>query len=329
MKSILSNFSRYMHDVLGLMVQPKPWRDAGRMPVFLHDSYQFANCILLDTPCLLMYKNTKDDIKPLALAKQIILVRQHWAGVVLFLSESMAPYFRLRLIEQNIPFVVPGNQLYLPPLGVDLREQYNKKRPAIQTFSPATQTVILYALCHDEAQLPSSATEMAKLLGYSRMTMTRVFDELEAEDIGTIINQGNERRWSFPEGMQLLWESTRPHMRTPVKKRLWTIQPRGGWAGVPAGLTALSSYTMLATPERPVYAMSSKEWALLGQTGYTDEYEIPEVAEKCLLELWSYPPHIFAGNDRVDPFSLYLSLQYDADERVQLALTQMMEQIAW
>ena len=39
----------------------------------------------------------------------------------------MASYERKRLIEQKVPSIVPGNQLYLPDLGLDLREYFRRR----------------------------------------------------------------------------------------------------------------------------------------------------------------------------------------------------------
>ena len=43
-----------------------------------------------------------------------------------------------------------------------------------------------------------------------------------------------------------------------------------------------------------------------------------------ILELWKYPPCII-GNNSVDNYSLYLTLQNDTDVRVQIALDEMMK----
>lgn len=47
------------------------------------------------------------------------------------------------------------------------------------------------------------------------------------------------------------------------------------------------------------------------------------------IELWNYSPLLFQEDDVVDRFSLYLSLQDNADERVQSALEKMMEDALW
>ena len=51
---------------------------------------------------------------------------------MVYVTGALASYERKRLIEQKVPFMVPGNQLYLPDLGIDLRE-YFRQRPPLRT----------------------------------------------------------------------------------------------------------------------------------------------------------------------------------------------------
>ena len=334
MEKLLQRVASYLHEVLGVSVMPELWPVSNRLPFFLQDTFHFFTVTLLGTPCLLLSDRIEREINPLALARYIRQVRQQWDGEVVYLGEAVSPYARKRLIEQKIPFIIPGNQLFLPSLGMDLREFYKKHHPSVSAVSPSSQVVIIYALQNAHEQ-PFTPSALAKRLGYTRMTMARAFDELESLDIGEIVSQRKERLFRVPHGAQDLWQHARDVMRSPVKKRLWTLPPVSEWRGVPAGLSALASYTMLAAPDRQVYAMSSAEWIAWNKRWKNSrigvpEFEIPEQDEmSCGLELWSYSPRLFAETDRVDPFSLYLSLQSQQDERVQSALTQMMEQVLW
>jgi hypothetical protein len=328
MENLLRDFTSYMREVLGISALPELWRGSDHVPVFLCETYHFSQFNLLETPCLLMQDRAERQVNPLSIVKHMRQVRQYWEGAVIYLCASVSAYARKRLIEQQVSFVVPGNQLFLPPLGVDLREHYQQLHPTVQVFSPSTQAVILYALRHGREQ-PFTPSGLAKRLGYTRMTMARAFDDLQAAEVGEIVPQGKERLF-MANGTRALWEQTRTRMRTPVKKRLWSLRPLAEWPSVPAGLTALASYSMLVAPDRPVYAMSAMDWKGMKQQGLGIEFEFPEQDENsCELELWSYSPCLFADHDRVDPFSLYLSLQHESDERIQSALEQMMEQMTW
>jgi hypothetical protein len=54
--------------------------------------------------------------------------------------------------------------MYLPMLGLDMREHFRRLREEIPTFSPSTQVVVLYALLRDAGQV-LIPIEMAPRLG--------------------------------------------------------------------------------------------------------------------------------------------------------------------
>ena len=55
----------------------------------------------------------------------------------------------------------------------------------------------------------------------------------------------------------------------------------------------------------------------------------PSDTETITVEVWSYDPLILAEDDFVDRLSLFLSLRETPDERIEAALAEMMETLAW
>ncbi len=53
------------------------------------------------------------------------------------------------------------------------------------------------------------------------------------------------------------------------------------------------------------------------------------MAGTCEWQLWSHNPALLDGTGAVDPLSLTLSLQDNPDERIQLALDELKEQLPW
>ena len=231
------------------------------------------------------------------------------------------------MIEQKVPFIVPGNQMYLPMLAIDLREHFRRIREEAPTFSPSTQVVVLHAMLRDAGQelIPS---EMAPLLGYSAMTMTRAFDELETARLAEVTVRGRERCLRFNGGRREIWEKAQPFLRSPVNKRLFIRRIDGAEGAIRAGLTALAHYSMLAPPAYTTYALSREDWKALRQQHKIIEVpaQDPDASE---IEVWWYPPALFAEHGMVDRLSLYLSLKADHDERTETALEEMMEKFKW
>ncbi len=98
-------------------------------------------------------------------------------------AHSLPTYVRKRLIEKGISFVVPGVQMYLPALGMDMRSRAVRQKPlTVDRFSPATQVVLIYWLL-GRIEGVVTPLELSKWLGYSAMTMSRAVDELEASKV--------------------------------------------------------------------------------------------------------------------------------------------------
>ena len=323
----LHELDRYVHDVLGVSIKPKPWNGANRLPHFLREKYRFAQAELLGLHALLVIDTSPEEQSPAIVRKHMDLLQTKQQVDLIYVRAQVTAYNRKRLIEQRVPFIVPGNQMYLPMLAIDLREHFRRIREEIPTFSPSTQVVVLYALLRNARQelIP---TEMAPLLGYSTMTMTRAFDELETASLAEIAIRGRERCLRFNEGRREIWEKAQPFLRSPVNKRIFIHRTDSIADAIRAGLTALAHYSMLAAPAYTAYALSREDWKVLGKRHEIIELpdQDPDANE---IEVWSYPPALFAEHGFVDPLSLYLSRKADHDERTESALEEMMEKFKW
>jgi DNA-binding transcriptional ArsR family regulator len=324
--SQIQKLERYFSDVLGLKVEPKPWQDADRLPFFLQDAYLFYEVSLLGVPSLIMESRDVVELSPAVVRDHIERIKEQSNKLCIYLRPAVSAYNRKRLIEQRVPFVVPGKQMYLPDLGIDLREHFRKLGGARKSLSPAAQTVVLYELVFGTTP-EITPSELATKLGYTRMTMTRALDELATQELAEVNRKGRERWLRFPSDRRALWQKAEPFMRSPVKKRIWAKHDRRFERWIIAGLSALPHYSMLNPPQASVFALSRSTWRQPQQDSVAESPFLENGGSE--LELWSYEPERFAQNRLADPFSLYLSLRENRDERVQQALSSMIEQIQW
>jgi DNA-binding MarR family transcriptional regulator len=327
MEQLEIRFKRYLKETLDIDVRPKKWNETRNLPIFLRNLYGFFEVSILGDFCLVMVARNGKEQTPAAIHKHILHVRKTWQDEVIYLQRKVTAYNRKRLIQHRIPFVVPLNQMYLPFLGIDLREHFKNIRETEPSFSPSTQAVVLFCLFQDD-KLHLTPKKLANDLGYTTMTMTRAFDELDGVGLATIEMEGRERVLRFNLGKKELWETALERLRSPVKKRLWVKQTFNKPLGMKAGLSALALYSNLAEPANPVLALEGKKWKGINTK---NDVMILDMAEPdaCELEVWSYSPGLFAKNGMVDRFSLYLSMKEYDDERVQSALEKMMEQVEW
>ena len=328
MSGEFSQLKRYLHETLGVEVSPTPWHKGKRLPFFLRNLYTFFEIQLLEASCLLMLDRNEQEQSPATVRKHMDQVQTKWDGEVVYVRARVTAYNRKRLIEHKLPFVIPGNQMYLPMLGIDLREHFKKLRTEIHKFSPSTQALVIHVLLHGTTKRIFTPAETAGFLGYSAMTMTRAFDELESADLGEIFLKGRERCIRFDESAKNTWTKAQPFLRSPVKKRLHIKLLNTDPQGPQAGLTALADYTMLAKPANPVIALSGEDWKSLKQRHRINEFPVLEPGT-LEIEVWSYAPSLFATGKVVDRLSLYLSLKENKDERVEAALEEMMKGLQW
>lgn len=270
----------------------------------------------------------KEDFKPATFEKHLRQIDQILADYdgYCVITDGLPGYVRQRMVERRIPFVDIGRQLFWPELGAAYQKKKQKSSPpAVKKISPATQVVLIDALVEGLRQ-PVTPKMLSKKLGYTPMTMTRAFDEIEALKLGTIKREGRERQL-LTEIREVYWEHVKPFLKSPVRDTIRIINEQLPLdMRLAAGETALAQQSMLVPPKEPVYALWSKRWKKLSETTKT----IPiEDDGTCQIQLWRYDPNLFAREGCVDPFSLYLSLQDEGDERVELALEEMMENIQW
>ena len=327
MEDLIQKTKRYLVDTVGLKVDLAFWIENQRLPVYLQDSYEFQQTKLHNLPCLLMVALSEQEQTPAVIRKHVENVRDRWEGEVIYVRGNITAYNRKRLVQHKVSFIVPEKQMYLPLIGIDFREHFRRIRTEREQLSPSSQAVLICAL-RDRKQHEYAPQELADRLGYSAMALTRAFDELEFAGIGTCSRHGRKRFIEFPVDKRHTWETAQGYLRDPVMKRVYVNRMSSQVQNVFAGLTALSRISMLSAPDRISYAVSGKTWkAIEGEDGLK---LLPSIETDAIeLEIWHYNPITFATSDDVDQFSLYLSLKDSKDERIQIALEEMMEKLAW
>jgi DNA-binding MarR family transcriptional regulator len=328
MKKTIEKFTDYLYRTTGITLHLTKWSGKTALPYYLNEIYAFYKADILDTPVVIMEQTSPGEQTPATIKKHCEQVNKTWQGAVIYLSDSITPYNRKRLIEHKVPFVIPDNQMYLPDLGIDLREHFRQLRSSKISFSPSTQVLVLYALINKTSG-PFTPAGMAAILNYTPMTLGRAFDELEAAGICEVKSMGRERFLTLPDNRKELWDLALPYMKSPVRTSYY-ISPDSDLLQLHnifrAGLPALSVYSMLADPGYPVMAIGPDTWNSIKAGLRLLPIREEGAAE---LQVWRYSPETLSPGETVDIFSLYLSLMDEKDERNQKALSEMMEGFNW
>lgn len=298
------------------------------IPRFLKWQYDHYTITLGDERWLGAYVKYPEELRPAQYEKHAALLRNSGYAGVCLIAETLPYYIRERLIARGLPFIVPELQMYWPEFGLSLKRHSRRSHPrSVEALSPLTQ-VSLISILTSRINRPVSVKDVAALLGSSSMSASRILDELNANDLVEVVREGRERMLLPPTDLAALWEHARQFMRDPCKYTV--IIPE---MDVPeenriiAGLSALSTLTMLNPPEFPTYAITTGTWKQLRETGVRT---LPIMDEgSCVMQIWRYDPEPLAVLKRVDLFSLYISLQSETDERIQSACEEMMRKFKW
>ena len=332
MSELLIEFVSYVKEILGIEALPERWEGETTLPLFLREQYDFfqvrgmagmRDVVLCVDKGVQTPATIEKNLKHLAVRTQLMPV---------YFRKTITSYDRKRLIEKKIPFVVPGNQMYLPFCGIDLREWFIGNPEKSKFFGPATQYLLLYLLQCAEP-MESNQVDAVNRLGYTNMTMVRAFREIEIVGIGRTEKLGKEKYLKLIGRRQDIWREALAYLKTPVQQKIYV---RG--VDVPhsvdskfavAGESALAKVSMLNEPRVPVWAIQSRAW--INDLSLQQKFEIlpyPEVGA-IELELWRYPVCMPGKDEIADKLSLYLSLKDQQDERMQAALVKLLEVALW
>ena len=315
-------------DTLGIQIIEKPFLDEKRFPIFLRNEYDILQGEVENIPCLLLKKI--GDMNLAQMKKHMQVVTNYTDTPCVFVLDHVTDYQKKRLIELRISFIVPGKQLYMPFLGVVLSREYKKIKKPAQQISFAAQKIVLLAAYQKWGSM--TVTQIARLAGYSKMTVSRCLDELEGVIPDCVIVEGRNRRLSLPSAKTVReqYDFLKPFLRSPVRKVISLFDIPLKIKNLSAGgFSALSEYTMLADNAYPTYAVSKNDFRHLEKDEsflITPEGEEP----KALLEVWEYLI-LLTDKKLPDPISLAISFEKrgDTDDRTKMAIEKMLEEYTW
>ena len=273
---------------------------------------------------LWMAIHPKDDVG-------LVMLRRDRAGVekmtglncAIFLDRTTF-YIKEKLMEEGIPFVIDGRQVFLPFIGYLLSKENERELPPVHLISFLTQKMLLIAIYERWNEVRVSGA--AKRLEVSTKSASRCFDELEYLNVNVLGMKGKSRVINIPDEREQLWQQIESVLRNPVIRRF--ILRKDMKLEKKAGISALCEYSLLSDNAYPTYAVTKKE---LEASGVKEEKQASELEEiGCVvLELGYFID--FSGKGLQDPLSVVLSLtgEEQEEERVDISINEMLEEYVW
>ena len=283
-------------------------------------SYSGIEFILIELP-------SDDRFSASALKKQAGQISSHYGLPVAFRFDNVSRQQRDSMIAQNIPFISGSGQLFLPFLGIALQNRFvGQKEISAQKMMPVTQALFLYLLYHSKGA-PIIKKDAAEKIGVTKMSITRASDQLSAMGLIRQDKQGKETYMLTTESGLKLYEKAKDHLISPVMRTITTMMKEEFYNYPLSGESVLAVSTTLNGPRIPARAVYKNNIFYGNLPDIDVRWESGK--EPVLLEIWKYDPDLFIKGGVVDPVSLAMCFEDNADERIEGAIEEYLEVFQW
>ncbi len=313
-KDLLTKLKSYTQQIIGvdLQIEEADHHTTDLLPIFMSDTYKFCHVNWMGHDVLLCMSTDSADLSPGKISKHMEIVNKRTGMTAVFVTDEMKSYNIQRMINSRTDFMIPGKQMFIPSLLLDIRPIKQKNVDLGITVPPIAQCIVLYHLEVVSLQ-GKMLKELQELFMVSYATIDRAVRWLEKQELIT----RNEGRISFFLNGIDLWKKAVSILSSPIEKIVYTTSAIDH--PTLSGNSAMAEYTMMNEDGMLHVAMTRQQMKQLGETH--------TVEDGTVVEIWRYSPELLSNNGVVDKLSLYLSLKDDKDERIQMELENLINEI--
>lgn len=313
----------YIEEILHQDIEIVPYEDVQTLPLSYRSGYDLYRMTVGGREALIAAPKSRISLVSLRKQQRQMVI---YTGLpcVLYLTD-INYYTRDALLKEGIPFVWEGHQIYLPYIGTLLDDHQERVITACAQISYLTQKLLLTALYQSWHKV--TVTEAARLLGVSKMSITRCYDEMEAMSIPYLTVRSRARSITADTDKKAMWETIQGILRNPVIST-YALRREPETALPMSGTMALAHYSMLDEGPYPILAMTKKK---LAEVNITAEKLVPAgEIPGCLVQKLGYQIP-FEDGIAVDPLTTALSITEEEreDPRISMAIDEMMEEHVW
>ena len=317
----IENVATYISSVLSenIVVKPICKSIQDKLPLSIVGNFELYDGQILGKNVLFAFINDGNIITPVQTKKQLDMIQRKTGMVTILVPGHLYSYNVSRLIVQKVNFVIPNKQMFIPSLLLDLTiVNIANEESKNDTITPLTQCLLLYHL-ETESLSGRTSYELADKLSVSYASINRALRWLVSKDL--IKLEGvKTKTLQIDLSDRELWNKALPLLVSPIEQLYYTDALLDGQTI--SGVNALSSYTMLNEESRQCCAVSKKDFKAL-----------KIIADKQFgqneIQVWKYNPRMLSSTGVVDKLSLYLSLKDNEDERIQIELERLINEMPW
>jgi hypothetical protein len=321
---------KYLSEVLGInaTVNPIAKSNQEQLPMYITETFKLYNINLFNKELVFAELTNDEGMSILQIEKQLQQIHKQLNKTVVVVLETIKSYNRKRLIEKKINFIVPGKQMFLPDLMIDFRESYPRDNAIKEKLLPSAQMLIIYQLLSSDLGWKIqeySFKAIAQKFDYTPMAITKAIENIKSHRLIDVIGE-KEKFIRFRYDKKALWEKIKNEnlFVTPVIKTVFVDEIPRGLTLLKSNTNALSTFSDLNPSNQVFYAIEKDDFYRLKKNN--DLVNPNPIEGEYALEIWKYKPVNFVSDMTVvDPLSLFLSMQNNNDERIELALDQMLK----
>ncbi|MCD7808367.1 MAG: MarR family transcriptional regulator [Erysipelotrichaceae bacterium] len=295
-------------EIFGLTIQLEDWEKQNKLPLYIINNFFIQKATINEIKCLAL--SPQEDLPTIpSLKKQINKIQDIESLPVFLILDTLTEFRKESLIKNKISFILTDKLIYLPFMYTFITDYHNLDM--CEKLTKSSQLIYTWMLY--EKRDKYYMTEVTKKLNFTNMTTSRSYRQLVSTGLFNEHKEGRKVYLTTKYSKTELFEQVKPFLKSPVDYIGYINKNDINEDMIMAGETALSHYSMLASPRLITYAIDKEK-----AKNYNIHKELLNIDEQVKIEVWFYNPFFFSeDNQYVDIFSLILSLIDNNDERIE------------
>lgn len=321
----MDNTLKYLREIFGAGIKTEYEKFYNAFPMYMTERYKFHFIkISAEGMTYVLVKALKrQDININQLKKQMKQIYSCSEAVPVFVFENLRLSQRNILVHNQIPFIQPDNQIYIPNVMINLSQKEIAAKEYAEEFSIAAQVAYIYILLNNIKE--TNAPRLAAEIPYSKITLNRALSELVSRKL--LYTTGNATRKMYKTiDRDEMWKKGKEFLFNPVEKVFYAAYNFNHDGCFISGETALARLGIsLNVPNNFCYAATSEKIRSIDKKEFINKYDIA-TDEYLVIEQFKYNPGFLSTSHYIDIISLYAQLKNSDDERIQIALEELLKE---
>lgn len=291
------------------------------IPLYMNEQFTFLKFKIdgNSKKYILAKPNKRIDIKINTIRKQVQQIENYTNCFPIIVFDELRLTQRNALINAGFSFIVPNYQIFIPDVMLSLIEKDVVKKEYTSKFSVNTQVVYIHLLLNNIIE--TNARRLMDSLPFSAATLTRSLNELVERDLLNTIGS-NTRKIYVRIEKKKYWDQGKQFLFNPVSKTHFLNSGTDLDHLLMSNETALSILSETLNESKIIYYSATTDDIKKFRNKLAHQYDFFD-DDYYIVEQFKYDPSILSYSDCIDVISLYAQFKDNKDERIQIALDEI------